>query len=206
MLRRPLQCHTRTLDFLGNPSIIARGQLSFRGMTMSNEFHPIPSLPNYEITKDGVVAVKSWGKRNLRRDRFILSPFKNGNGYFVVTILTHENKRRHRLVHRLLLETFVGPCPPGMEGLHLDSNPLNNDLSNLKWGSRAENESHKIGNGTSNQGSRHGRSKLTENQIPLIRKMHADGYTQQEIADSLGVTRANIAFITQGKTWRHVKC
>lgn len=51
--------------------------------------------------------------------------------------------RRDRVVdaypYRLMLEAFVGPCPPGMEALHWDDDSSNNNLANLRWGTRAEN-------------------------------------------------------------------
>ena len=46
-------------------------------------------------------------------------------------------------VHRLVLEAFVGPMPEAMETRHLDGNPANNCLDNLRYGTRAENEADK---------------------------------------------------------------
>ena len=47
--------------------------------------------------------------------------------------------RNTKKVHRLVLETFVGPCPAGHECLHADGNPANNRLDNLRWGTRLDN-------------------------------------------------------------------
>lgn len=44
-----------------------------------------------------------------------------------------------RAVHRLVLEAFIGTRPKEMVCRHLDGNSLNNDLSNLKWGTKKEN-------------------------------------------------------------------
>lgn len=54
-------------------------------------------------------------------------------------ILCKNKIRKTCKVHRLILETFVGPCPPDMECRHLDGNPSNNKLENLKWGTAHEN-------------------------------------------------------------------
>ncbi len=42
-------------------------------------------------------------------------------------------------VHRLVLEAFVGVCPKGHEALHLNHNPADNRLVNLRYGTRSEN-------------------------------------------------------------------
>jgi len=51
-------------------------------------------------------------------------------------------------VHTLVLEAFVGPCPPGEEALHADDNPANNRWpENLSWGTRSKNLADRIANG-----------------------------------------------------------
>jgi hypothetical protein len=52
--------------------------------------------------------------------------------------------RTPRHVHRLVLETFAGACPPGMESLHGPAGRLVNWWpENLRWGTHAENEADK---------------------------------------------------------------
>lgn len=62
----------------------------------------------------------------------------NKDGYSVVC-MSKENKRRYFRVHRLVLETFVGPCPEGMEVCHNNGNPADNRLTNLRYGTKSEN-------------------------------------------------------------------
>lgn len=52
-----------------------------------------------------------------------------------------------RLVHRAVLEAFVGPCPPGQETLHRDDDKENPSLENLRWGTRSENVADAYRNG-----------------------------------------------------------
>jgi hypothetical protein len=40
---------------------------------------------------------------------------------------------RHRRVHHLVLETYIGPKVDGELGLHWDDDPTNNTLMNLRW-------------------------------------------------------------------------
>jgi len=62
--------------------------------------------------------------------------------------LTKNGVVRNVSVHRIVLEAFVGPCPPGMEGCHNDGNPRNNVLTNLRWDTRSENQRDSIRHGT----------------------------------------------------------
>src|SRR6266567_540688 len=67
-------------------------------------------------------------------------------------------------IPRLVLETFVGPCPPGKECCHWDDDPSNNNLSNLRWGSHFDNTEDIERNG--------GRIKLNFEKARKIRKLH----------------------------------
>jgi hypothetical protein len=42
-------------------------------------------------------------------------------------------------IQRLVLLTFVGDCPEGMEACHNNGNPLDNRLTNLRWDTHANN-------------------------------------------------------------------
>lgn len=68
--------------------------------------------------------------------------------------LYRERKRRHRSVHRLVLESFVGPCPEGLEACHQDGDPSNNFVANLYWGTRSENVRDAVRHGTHTWASR----------------------------------------------------
>lgn len=63
---------------------------------------------------------------------------KYGRGYLSVT-LWRNNIPIQRRIHELVLESHVGPRPKGMECLHHDDDPWNPRLSNLRYGTHAEN-------------------------------------------------------------------
>lgn len=65
----------------------------------------------------------------------VLRPGPTRSGHLSVAI----GKGNSRLVHQLVLEAFVGPRPDGYEVLHLNHNPADNRLVNLKYGTRSEN-------------------------------------------------------------------
>jgi len=117
--------------------------------------------------------------------------------------LCAEGRIRQMLVHRLVLEAFVGPRPAGCECRHLDGNPANNRLDNLCWGTRTENMSDRDRHGTTARGERCGRAKLTEANVHEIRKLLEQGMPQRKIGRLYGVSGVAIAKIKLGKTWAH---
>jgi uncharacterized protein YerC len=53
-------------------------------------------------------------------------------------------------------------------------------------------------------GSKNGHAKLTEADIPEIRRLLATGASAQKIADRYGVSRSAISGIKRGKNWQHI--
>src|SRR5688572_26642217 len=118
----------------------------------TEEFRAVPGHPGYEVSNLG--RVRSYWTRGVEKhignQPRLLRPFKNKLGYLAVTLAGGRKKS----IHRLVLETFVGPCPDGMEARHVnDNNPANNRLSNLCWGTRQENCDDKKRHGTHKVGS-----------------------------------------------------
>jgi hypothetical protein len=58
-----------------------------------------------------------------------------------------ERKYVHWAVHRYVCWTFLGPPPfPWYVVRHMDSDPLNNSIYNLKWGTKEQNDDDKVDN------------------------------------------------------------
>jgi hypothetical protein len=166
----------------------------------------ITGHPGYVVGDDG--SVLTWwalnpGPRKLRLQApREITPNLHG-GYPRVSI-----DRTHCLVHVLVLEAFVGLCPPGMECRHLDGNKTNCRLSNLAWGTRQENMADRTrlnehGN-KSRPGEIHGRAKLTEDNVRMIRKLHRHR-TYRALATQFHVSMVTIKGVVTGKTWKHLE-
>lgn len=70
-----------------------------------------------------------------RRKGRILRPGRKPSGHLSVAI----GKGNSQDVHVLVATAFLGPCPAGMEVLHLDHDPAHNMTGNLRYGTRSEN-------------------------------------------------------------------
>lgn len=71
-------------------------------------------------------------------------------------------------------------------------------------GTQQDNMRDKIRDGNITYGAKNGRAKLTETDIPVIRRRYADGESQRAIAKDYGVSQMTISYIVNRKTWKHV--
>lgn len=145
---------------------------------------------------------------------------QDSKGYPQVS-LNSGGSRRVARVHRLVAEAFLEPpseelvleCRAG--GLnyvlvnHKDSNPTNNNVSNLEWCSPRHNILHRIevGNGGYDKiaGSRNFNAILTENDVKEILKLlESNSASQQDIAELFGVNQITISNINTGRSWNRI--
>lgn len=147
--------------------------------------------------------------KSLRFNKEIILKQKTDRSGHLRINLFKNNTRKEYQVHRLILETFIGRCPPGMECRHLDGNPKNNKLDNLKWGTHSENIKDSVKHGThfqpDHRGSKCCFSKLNNNKIIEIRQLHLEGKSDTEIAKIYSVNKSTINRIINKKLWKHVK-
>jgi len=109
----------------------------------------------YEISDDGQVrSIDRWilirGNRTFLRGVPRKAFPKPRTGHLAV-VLRREGQHYSRHVHTLVLEAFVGPRPDGYECCHRDGNVNNNHVSNLYWGTRADNYNDSVRHKTHNQ-------------------------------------------------------
>lgn len=159
---------------------------------------PIPDFPGYLICRLGVVFSTRTTSGGQREYPIPLKPGINTRGYHYVSLF-RDGKTHQIAVHQLMLETYVGPRPPEMETRHLNNIPGDNRISNLAWGTRAENGNDKRLAGSC-RGTRNGNTRLTEDDVRAIRVMPA-----KEAASRYGITLGNVYHIKKGRIWSHVK-
>lgn len=165
----------------------------------------IPGFENFAVTKDGRV----WSKprQGSSVSGMWLKPLELKHGYYYVD-LQKNGKGFKELIHRLVLETFVGPCPEGMEACHNNGIKKDNHLENLRWDTKSANAKDSVKHGThsglQNKGVKNGQSKLTDEKVRVIRCLRKVGFTLKDLAWQFDVGIMTISNVCLGKTWKHV--
>lgn len=135
--------------------------------------------------------------------------------------LRRDAGRITKYVHTLVLEAFVGPKPEGMEACHFpDADPSNNNLSNLRWGTRRDNSDDRLFHNKFKtktapskafmaarlRGSECHMTKLTEEQVLEARKASQDLQWGDlgKMAKRLSISTATLRSAIIGKTWSHL--
>jgi hypothetical protein len=153
----------------------------------------VRSLDRTVPTRHGMRSVKGQIlKQKIHRD-----------GYLCL-FLSKNQKQICPMVHKLVLETFVGPCPKGMQTRHLNGKRDDNRLENLCWGTPKVNHNDKRKHGTMARGSKINTNRLTPEQVMAIREKRDSGATLQELAAEYGISNNAISHIALGKNWQWV--
>jgi hypothetical protein len=170
------------------------------------EYRPVVEAPEtYRVGDDGSV----WSRAGVGRYQTgagqgpwrRLKPHPNTKSGHMTVFL---GRGRMRYVHQLVLEAFVGPCPPGMQCRHLDNNPANNRLDNIVWGTPVENGGDRIEAGTTPRGEDHSRARLTEDDVRAVMAMRDAGMGIRWMARYFNVHEMTIQAIVYGRSWKHV--
>lgn len=111
-------------------------------------------------------------------------------GYVEVHISPYRcGSPANQSVHLLVLYTFVGPRPSGMQCHHIDSDRANNRLSNLEWVTTQENVQ---------------RSSLCVLCREDIIEIRSSPEPHKAMSLRYGVTRECIRLIRLGRVWSNV--
>lgn len=184
--------------------------MSRENHTAPVEYRTIPCRDGYRAGNDGSIQ-SCWilGGASPRKGAKwkTLKPILTSAGYYVVCLgKTCEARVATLPIHRLVLEAFIGPRPPGMECRHKDGVRTNNRLDNLAWGTHQENEDDKKLHGSRPRGSHSKCAKVTEDDVAeMLRMHHEKGMTKSAIARHFGLHHSTVMDIISRKNWTHVK-
>ncbi len=160
----------------------------------------------------GLYEVNNFGQvRRIHKDHraksqyHILKPCKKNNGYIQVTLSKHC-KLKYVHIHTLVLEAFDCLRPKNKECNHKDGNKTNNQLENLEWVTKSENQKHKFAMYPKAciKGSESPMAKLNDENVVIIKSRIRTGESCCRIAKDYNVSDACIYHIKNGRHWRHI--
>lgn len=169
-------------------------------MSDTESWKPVIGHPKYEVS--------NLGKVRKSASLEIISQSSNTCGYPKVRLHTDRGRYMTRLVHRLVAKAFI-ENPHSKETVnHIDGDKCNARVDNLEWATRSENQRHAYANGLRTaacvRGENHGRSRLSENDVLIIREMAHDGEQSSVIASHFGISRGHVRDIVKRRNWSHV--
>lgn len=137
----------------------------------------------------------------------IMIPQASPKGYLEL-VLRVNGKAAYRVVHRMVVEAFIGPIPSGMQVNHLNGMKADNRARNLGIVTPGENMSHALGMGLFRdshvRGETHPFAKLSDSKVVQIRRLVLSGMTQKQVGQRFGVTQSAVSGVCRRSAWTHV--
>lgn len=161
------------------------------------KFLPAP-YNNYSITEDGDCYSRIGGKVEQ------LTPVRNSTPYLNYN-LSVGGKKHYKPVHQLVALAYLGARPKNMVIRHLDSNPLNNHVTNLAYGTQSENMADAVAFGSIGCGEKSHMAKLSNADVKHMRWMKSVGFTCAEIAQKYPEVKYTTVWqAIAGKTFKNI--
>lgn len=167
------------------------------------EVRPIPTFPDYYISHRGEV----WSEKSLKWLKFHFHM-----GSLCIHLSRGDSSTATPTVGRLVLETWLYPCPEGMECCHNDGDTCNNILENLRWDTHKANMQDAVKHGSFSlhyhaPGEASPVHKLSTKNVHQIRHILKETHiSDAEVARAYTVSTTCIRRIRLEQTWRHLLC
>lgn len=166
----------------------------------NEEWRAIPEAPTYSVSNMGRIrrdardTINKGSGRSHHYPERILKLCDDGRGYLCTTAYIYG--RHHRLyAHQCVLHAFVGKQEKGIEVRHINSNPRDNRLENLCYGTKSENMQDAVKTGT----LIFSRSKLSKDDVIAIGR---DTRPIRTIAKDYGICEATVFSIKTEKSFK----
>ena len=182
---------------------------------MSDDWRPVPGYERlYEVNDLGQVrscrrtTSYVWmGKpKTMTKRPKILAPWKDKDGYLRYKLTDTNRVMRVMFAHRAVALAFI-PNPHGLPQVaHLNHDPADNRLENLKWASNAENHQDSVTvNRYAAAGPDHTNKRLmTPELVREMRALYAAGDGPAVIARKYEMRIETVTKIVKRQRWIHV--
>lgn len=180
---------------------------------MSQEvWKPVPGFGNhYEASslgrirsKDRIV-IRKHSKSGKNIEFFykskLLSPCSSDKYGHQVVHIGFNGQRKNVFVHTMVLLAFVGERPDGMECCHINGDPKDNKIDNLRWDTHYSNNQDRKQHGTYALGDKHPMARITEQDVLAIR---SSGKSNKELRKIYAISNSQMHRILTKQSWKHL--
>ena len=174
----------KALKFLGN-----------RVEDAANAFIDVLKYSDQSVDYPDFKDIEPWPEDivNMFKDALKDKPFSEISAILMYT----QQSSRFEPIAELMLGIGL------VEMRHLDDNPLNNRLENLKWGTQKENMRDARNNGKLRGSScKASRSKLSKSDLAKIFRLKSKGLYYKDIGRMFGVSSGTIGRVINRKSYR----
>lgn len=160
--------------------------------TSTHHLLPLSQAPDYYVTRDGRVFTDRVSTRHRAGGMRELKQSTSAAGYRYIRA-TVGGRPTALYVHRIVAAAFLPKPSEGQTVVrHLDGNPANNDITNLAWGTQADNMADCIRHGRTLKGLKNPNIKMTPRKAELAKGLIEEGYSSQAVAAFFGVAAETI--------------
>ena len=167
--------------------------------------------PGYEVSNLGNIRMSS--RTVVNRGRRFFKKAKSLKLYeskdlYQFTVVFPSGKKtvsgkavsKKYFVHRMVMDAFVGPCPENMTVDHIDRNRKNNELKNLRYATKEEQDKNRDLSAISGENSKF--SKLNWDKVDDIRQKARSGVSKKDLSRLFDVSVETISKIINKKSWK----
>lgn len=169
---------------------------------------PVPGYEGfYEVSDQG--RVRSLDRVDCGgrfRPSIELKPSRrNKKRPYLSVVLNRSSRKKTVNVHTLVAEAFLGDRPALLEVLHGDRGPQCNEISNLRYGTRTENQADRLRDGTDCRGEKSPNAKLSRELISQMQQCRErEGLSYMQLGKRFDVDQGTAHRALTGRSWKHL--
>lgn len=118
--------------------------------------------------------------------------------------MNNENGGKLVKTYRLVLLSYVGPCPEGMIACHNDGDVNNNHFSNLRWDTHKNNTLDRKKHNTYIFGENAWNASFKNSMVREIIEMRANKISVKEISKKLSIKEQAVRGVLSGNFWKKI--
>lgn len=171
-------------------------------LAMPEQWRQIPGLEGfYDASSHGNIRSVSRQAGKRWHEGQVLKPCPRDKYGRLKVSISVNGKVTYADVAVLVARAWLPPGEPGDQVCHGRAGLTDNSPDNLYYGTSARNMEDRHRDGTWPDGENNGNARLTWEIVTEIRRRHAAGERQKDLAREFGVTPGAVAHIIHGRQW-----